>query len=150
MFLDMFLLPSDSAVWHDIKKQHGCLHIVQVNKLSAKIPVSAIVEHAHETYSRFPTGIPSILMPLLKTGMAHLEEKVTSLSCKHCISHFSCISNPVLIKIPCKMKYWWEFILAVCYEIDRKAYWQILFWQLDVARWIIDVGVDPGLHPLDT
>ena len=62
------------------KKQHGCLHIIQVNKLSTKIiPFSAIVKHARETYSRFPSGVPSIIMPLLETGMVYSEEKVASL-----------------------------------------------------------------------
>ena len=70
------------------KKRQGCLHIIQVNKLSAKIiPFLAIVEHAHATYSCFPTGVPSIITASLETGMVYSEEKVASLLCEQYISH---------------------------------------------------------------
>ena len=71
------------------KKQHGCLHIIQVDKLSTKI-IPYFCNSG--TYScnifTFPIGVPSIIMPSLETGMVYSEEKVSFLSCEQYISHF--------------------------------------------------------------
>ena len=78
------------------KKQHGCLQIIQVNKLSAKIIlISAIVEHAVATYSHFPNSVLSIIMPSLETGKVYIQKRWL-LCCVNSIFHFLFPVFPVL------------------------------------------------------